>query len=1519
MKYTPLDLSFISSKYSPEQASVRNTAQMIMANAGWSKQSQATLKDIAAYNKKNQGPSHKQGFLGGIFDLLSTPLYGVANALDEAIAGHQSDSNDSVLEDIAKTVGGVGTGLARGLGAGLRGSTSILDALPGVDINDEWQSNPEDKTHFSDVAIRNLTGMATGDAMKPENWDKIKGILEDVNAKPWYEKTLFEAAAPNDLESPDARQDFFKNEALAGLPIDVGADPLNFILPGINLGRKGATTGKNLTEGLDAARAGESSINSILEGLKLKNVSGFTPKVGLDSESPIKAFDEASSLPSQIAPKVTPPAPVPPTPIAHFPAPVQMELPEVIGGKVRPKQSLKYTAGTSDVITREAWDYGSRLIAANHNPAGVLRSKYNLTDAAISEIDKHARAGTTPQFGTAAPIASEPIASAGEPFATVAHDASKVSTRAPGAFKDLENIGRREETVKKALDVSRHDQGDLAKQITSFAASGDKKWAYAAADALSKHPTVKWVETEKLLEMARANIQKVGPARGLGSTFVPALKRAIGTDVAAAAASRPAQIERRLGNIGEDLTPVAVEGGKIVKGSSPLKLKRPEAELANKVVRKFEGEVLGRRGAVGTGPNLARAIAEGRNVRYSGPQQARMWNHINTLLLKVPPAYRYKKAVRILRAVENYFISKGVIPHSTSAVEAKRGIPGAVPLRLSQVAEALGPDILAKSHDYITKILAGDPKALANLTPKQVEALQGLRANEAIAAAPAVAKGIDQAKGIAEAFAKAPLSVGRKNSEAAAVIRKVKEFTAAQGGGDVGAHVVGKFMGNLLGTKDIVNTVLVSNKLKTQAWLANSVKTGGAVNDPDFLKSVTNAITKAAELPSPAQLGNLAGPTAKVADWLGARFNAAYGVQDMRQIFLIQQASAMSTTARRAKLINNLGRKFDPRDVDLWHEAFRTAQMNGIADGRVAELHSEIAKAMENLFGGSGLRSGAIADSTVVGRSRLLVDELNKNLKRFGLGQYEFAAKKVKDAAGVEHDFTKGMDWMRSWEAWDVKNPYEFLHKVQNAIEHTVREKGMFDELLSRFASPVKKGSVKYGVDHPRLKGYFFTEEGARQAKVFVRILDEVSTPNSKSMQHFDHVLSKLKASLTIYIPGHHWTNLIGDTMYNWIAGVNKPVRYEQAMKTMLAQKGRYGDFASFDKLAGPKALEQAMARSLVGPDAGLALPAAGTKTIITMQNGTKVTADMIYTAAFKEGILPSARVLEEVGSDVTSVLDKIRPLGGRGQRAAHQVSEVRDHIPRLAQFIDGLAKSKSSFPSAVSSSARSVRKWHPDGLDLTKFERQVMKRVFPFYSWTRKAIPLAIESVIFNGNKVMAYPRLMEAIGLINGVDPAQGTTDPFPTDQMFPDWLRNRGIGPIAGGPGNYTVVNPSTPVLDVLTMLGEPGQAAIDNLNPMGKVPLETWQHRALGEGGAPIGPDTSSWLDYAAKQIPAVSQAGRASGQFGVSDKTKAEGFPNWTNIQNLLLGLKKVDTGKYQKSAQFDVRDYFKQKANQQFR
>lgn len=1479
-KFTPLDLSFIANASSPERENIRNVAAMINANAGWSTPSQAFLTEFKkAQEEAAKAAKHESTFLGGLFDLLSFPVYGLGNAMDEAIAGHQSDNNDSVLSDIGKTVGGVFTGLPKGIGAGLRGSTQILDVLPGVNISDEWQLDPKDKTHFGDVNVRLATKMSTADAMKPENMtEAVKNIRSEKAELPDWLGDMFYT----DTEGKDDQEvikNYLRRAQQIGIAETIGADPLNFI-PGVGLIRSGKAAERTAraTEGIDSARNSISIVDPVLQGIRANNEVTKVPKFG--ELGKMKA-------PSAITPDMVP-------------APVSTGSGFGAAAGARP-------AG----ISEKAWDYFKNNYAwIDANPSmyvdGLkllregLRKYHNVPEDKIDELFKGAAAPT-------ANAATPPPAIAMQPEL----GPSAGSTLGRGWRNDMAaGAARKHGNVPVAgLEVPVNTQSRLAKEITALAVAGEKGWVYKAADLLRKaNGNVDFAGANRLIEQANRAAKAAGPEfRHNAPVLANLLRSRIAEDVANARKVTPS--ERLLNTL---------EPKDILANGLPrpkVKLRPQQLQVANEVITKFKPELTGARKSAGTGEGLAVNRARKINAWWSGPQQARMWNELTTRFSHLPENVRYNVAAKVLQHVEDHFLSMGMIPYSGAKI--KDSVEG---LRLSQIAMAVGPKTLADNPQLITRILAGDEKALKSLTPEQLQAIENLKAAEAVVSAPAVQEGISAAKIAANAVMKEPWSAARR-SEALARIPKIgAETAAAKGAGPVAAHTTKEYLNKVLSDPTGLSDVYKASRLDTVQYLArsNAMSKGFNAADKNFANKITNAITRASGLPNARTLGTVAGPAARVKDWFGARFNAAYGVADMRPIFLRNQASALSTSARRAQYLNHLARQFPPSDVDLWHEAFRAAQADAPATaGKVGELQREISAIMENLFGGTGLKAGAVADSTVAGRSRLYMNELNAQLRRFGLADYQFTAKsKVDDVLGNSRDFSKGAEWLNSWETWKIAKPYDFLHRMQNAVEHTVREKTMFDEIAARFASVKRHGNVKYAVDHPRLKGYFFTEEGARQAEQFVKILNEVNTPSSRSLQHVDHVISKLKAALTIYIPSHHWTNLIGDVMFNWFAGVNDVRRYQQAAKVMGSQRGRYGDITSFGKLTGPDALNQAIARGLIGTDAlrgaGLTVHPTGNAVITTMRNGTQVTADMIYTAAMKQGILPSARVLEEITSEVTSVLDKIHLPGkakGKVQRGVHVVSEVRDHIPRLAQFIDGISKSKGSFAQAVEKSAGNVRKWHPDGLDLTSFERNVMKRIFPFYSWTRKAIPLAIESTLVAGSKIMAYPRLMEEIALANGIDAPPG--EQFPGDQLFPDWMRERGIGPVMGGPGNYTVVNPSTPALDIFTMLGHPGQSVLDMMNPLARVPLELSQGSTLGKQ-VPI----ENKAGYLAMQVPGLSQAGRVTGAYGVSDAVANSEEQRMLNLINLISGAKATQSGIYQKSAQFDLRDYLSKKAKE---
>lgn len=77
----------------------------------------------------------------------------------------------------------------------------------------------------------------------------------------------------------------------------------------------------------------------------------------------------------------------------------------------------------------------------------------------------------------------------------------------------------------------------------------------------------------------------------------------------------------------------------------------------------------------------------------------------------------------------------------------------------------------------------------------------------------------------------------------------------------------------------------------------------------------------------------------------------------------------------------------------------------------------------------------------------------------------------------------------------------------------------------------------------------------------------------------------------------------------------------------------------------------------------------------------------------------------------------------------------------RIAVFLDQLAKGADP-----QKAARQVRKYLFDYSELTELERRVFKRILPFYTWSRKNIPLQIESVLTQPQKYQFYVKGLRA-----------------------------------------------------------------------------------------------------------------------------------------------------------------------------
>lgn len=634
------------------------------------------------------------------------------------------------------------------------------------------------------------------------------------------------------------------------------------------------------------------------------------------------------------------------------------------------------------------------------------------------------------------------------------------------------------------------------------------------------------------------------------------------------------------------------------------------------------------------------------------------------------------------------------------------------------------------------------------------------------------------------------------------------------------------------------------------------------------------------------------------AEFLMSRVATWWGQKDLRPLSLNAIGAASATAAARGKALNSLFKGYD-----LSQRAEALAIVQGFAQPtsvHTARLADEISKMISNLI-------GQVSGASVVTRSALDMKMINKWLKNYGT-EFTFTTGKIKDITGITHDFSKGTDWLNSWKVAEVKgDPELFLFKMQQAIEQATREKALFDEIGERFGQSLSGGGFKTKIEgHPYLDGYYFSDDIAKQIP---RVVKDWTTPVNLSdplMRHYDRLLSMWKSGVTIYRPAHHIRNLIGDAYLGWMDGVNTIRPYMLAARVQRTLKGMYPTLQDVDKL---------VELGVVGKN--LSTPRIG-EILFRNKSGIPFTAQQIAAVAHQKGLLEHARTIEDIIDLGES--SRFKPFGGKVQAVGRSASELISHNSRLAHFIDKVIKSRgSNLEDIFEQASRRARKWHPTGLDLTQFERKFLRRIIPFYAWIRKSTPLLLEGLVMNPGKALVAPKVYGAIQEAQGIETG-GIGDPFPVDQMFPEWLRAEGLGPLSAGegflgkfsnqepPGYVMAGSGLNPLTQMIAQLSQPGKTLLGSLTPAAQIPLALSSGQNLSTGQPISGPDAppGAMQEYVGSQIPLWSMIQGVTGvtPFGTTTK-KGRGDQFTESAINWLTGAGIKGTGPYIKQARYE--------------
>lgn len=499
------------------------------------------------------------------------------------------------------------------------------------------------------------------------------------------------------------------------------------------------------------------------------------------------------------------------------------------------------------------------------------------------------------------------------------------------------------------------------------------------------------------------------------------------------------------------------------------------------------------------------------------------------------------------------------------------------------------------------------------------------------------------------------------------------------------------------------------------------------------------------------------------------------------------------------------------------------------------------------------------------------------------------AVNSALDEAGLSYRFKKATDPKLVPEQvkdWDIKDPLSDLEKLNKAAHLIEDRQAVSASFASEFGSGVPKpGYVRVSFAKNSKLGPFIDRSlyYPREAGEAIYQLDKlVSSTRTFANEKgsiawiannlIDPVMRTWKPFMTVARPGFVPRNFGSDIIMGTFNNVWDPTSYTTASKSLMAA----GEFIS--PKSGIEGL-QALRDGDYVSGAGKALT----------YKGTDISYQGLYKMAHDQGLLQSWHISEDIMEKAGSFTDKM--LNNPYMNFMGKVNEIEGQFVRVAHFADLLKRGKSA-----EEAGKLVRKFHPDVNGLTPIETKYLRRIFPFYTWLRQAIPVVLSTMVSKPGRVSGLFKAEYNAAIAAGQNP-DNIIDPFPDDKLYPSFIRNNLTGPLAGDFG----LNLGTPAEGVLgdVLQGNPARNIGGMLNPVLKAPYEIATRTNVGTGG-----NISDMSDYLDSQIPVVNQIANISGysvtglgaQQRAAELGEKQHFFN-TSMVNFLTGIGLQDYGK----------------------
>lgn len=308
--------------------------------------------------------------------------------------------------------------------------------------------------------------------------------------------------------------------------------------------------------------------------------------------------------------------------------------------------------------------------------------------------------------------------------------------------------------------------------------------------------------------------------------------------------------------------------------------------------------------------------------------------------------------------------------------------------------------------------------------------------------------------------------------------------------------------------------------------------------------------------------------------------------------------------------------------------------------------------------------------------------------------------------------------------------------------------------------------------------------------------IGEKSTPAQvgKFIRSYDKMLARWKA-YALLSPGFHVRNDLGAHWNNWMADVDRGV--ERNFIRALHHYKKDGAARVAEKMGAEweRVFAEADRMSVWGADNVTDLSDVG--------------------AAGSRGAVRT--IADKAGIDLGKGVDKLDPssMNFTPLQWNLKVGSMVERRARGVLFADRLLKGFTP-----EEALQDVVKYHFDYSELSRMEKEWGKRIFPFYTWTRKNFPLQLENYVRNPHKFNRFLAAKRNVEL--GVEEHEGK----------PDYLNDiMAIATPFKMGGNPVFVTPDLPI----NRMGEgPTDQAMNSLTPAIKLPMELQFNQSVFTG-------------------------------------------------------------------------------------